>query len=350
MQGSVIQSFESVAVSTRIRLARNFREYPFPNLLIKSPHAEEMSEEMVSILCAELDPIDDFVLYHIKDLSDDDAAFLKERNLVSRDLILNRRISAALVSEDESISVMINEEDHVREQYFMKGFDLEKAYERVAGIDDVISECIPFAFDEQFGYLTACPTNLGTGLRASVMLFLPAVSRRGLMRRISSDLARGGLTVRGAFGEGSGNEGDLFQISNEMTLGHSEEVILRQVDQAVSTMVELEIRERERMKAEGGVALRDKVRRALGVLLNCCTVGEDEFKLKIADVKLGLALGILGSVKGGERSMSELDDLLTAMRPANINRLCGETLPREEQDMYRAENVVRALGEMKLYY
>lgn len=350
MQGNVIQSFESVAVSTRIRLARNFREYPFPNLLIKSPHAEEISEEMVGILSAELCSIENFVLHHIKDLSDDEAAFLKERNLVSRDLILNRRISAALVSEDESISVMINEEDHVREQYFMKGFDLEKAYERLTGIDDVISECIPFAFDEDFGYLTACPTNLGTGLRASVMLFLPAVSRRGLMRRLSSELARGGLTVRGAFGEGSGTEGDLFQISNEMTLGHSEEIILRQVDQAVSTMVELEIRERERMKAEGGVALRDRARRALGVLLNCCRIGEQEFKLKIADVKLGLALGILGSVKGGEKSMAELDDLLIAMRPANINRLVGEALSEEDQDVYRAEHATDLIARMQLYY
>ncbi len=350
MRGSVIQTFESVAVSTRIRLARNFKDYPFPNLLMKSSHAEEMAEEITGLIAAELSRVDNFVLYRMKGLSDEAAAFLKERNLISRELILNRAVSAALVSEDEIISVMINEEDHIREQYFMKGFDLAKAYERVVGIDEAIADSIPFAFDEDFGYLTACPTNLGTGLRASVMLFLPAVSRRGIMRRVAADLTRSGLTVRGAYGEGSGTEGDLFQVSNEMTLGLSEEEILELVERAVSTMTEMEIRERERMKVEGGMALCDKLRRALGVLSNCCVLSEREFIERTADVKLGLALGILGCEQGGDAGMSALDDLLVAMRPANINRLSGEALSEEGQNEYRAQHVVHALSDLQLYY
>ena len=342
----LLNTFESVAVSTRIRLARNFKDYPFPARLLKDPHAEEQAHEIVRLIAAELAEIEDFSLYEMRTVSDERAAFLMERYLISRDLVRNRAISAALVSRDETISVMLNEEDHVREQYFTQGFDLKKAYERIAGIDDVISESIPFAFDDTFGYLTACPTNLGTGLRASVMLFLPAVSRRGLMRTVMPQLTRLGLTVRGAFGEGSGSEGDLFQVSNEVTLGVGEGDILSVVEQSVGYVVEMELLERARMKAEEGIALKDRVRRSYGVLTHCSILEEREFMRRVADVKLGIALGYFGTGGEGEERMRELDDLTMSMRPANINRLNGAPLDARGQDIYRAEytgNVVRGL-------
>ena len=284
----------------------------------------------------------------MRSISDERAAFLMERYLISRDLVRNRAISAALVSRDESISVMLNEEDHVREQYFTKGFELKKAYERIAGIDDVISESIPFAFDDTFGYLTACPTNLGTGLRASVMLFLPAISRRGLMRTVMPQLTRLGLTVRGAFGEGSGSEGDLFQVSNEVTLGVSEEDILYVVESSVGYVVELELLERARMKAEDGIALKDRVRRAYGALTNCCILEVREFMRRVADLKLGIALGYFSAGGEGEERMRELDDLAMSMRPANINRLNGAPLDARAQDIYRAEYTGNVLRGMQL--
>lgn len=219
-------SYDSVVVTTRIRLARNFADYPFPNRLKNVVQAREI----VRLIAAELKHTDTFDQYDMNNIPPERAAFLKERNLISRDLIENRRISAAFISRDESISVMVNEEDHVREQYFLREYNLEKVYERISGIDDIISESIPFAYDKELGYLTACPTNLGTGLRASVMLFLPALSRKDLMREIMPSLYELGLTVRGSYGEGSGAEGELFQISNELTLGLSEEEILRSVD------------------------------------------------------------------------------------------------------------------------
>ena len=154
---------------------------------------------------------------------------------------------ASIINESETVSIMINEEDHVREQYFLKGFELRKVYERISGIDDIISESIPFAFDPEFGYLTACPTNLGTGLRASVMMFLPALTRCDLIRKTLPTLTRLGLTVRGQYGEGSGAEGEMYQISNEVTLGRSEEEILSEVEDAVRTITEFELREREKM-------------------------------------------------------------------------------------------------------
>ncbi len=340
--------YESVAVSSRIRLARNFKDYPFPALLLRDPHAEEQASEMIRLLSAELTSMEEFHLYKMKDISEQDAELLKERYLISRDLIAHGKISAALISEDESISVMINEEDHVREQYFIKGFDLGRAYERISGIDDIISDSIPFAYDEELGYLTACPTNLGTGLRASVMLFLPALSRRGRLQRVMPVLTRLGLTVRGAFGEGSGAEGDLFQISNEVTLGLSEGEILREVEQAVTKLVDMELSERIRMKVEEGPALEDRIMRSLGILTCCRLLEEREFVSRISDIKLGIALGLFGD--GGKREVriDELDRLQIAMRPGGLKLLSREAAGAERQSELRARYVAEKLRNMKL--
>ena len=330
-------SFEDVVVSTRVRLARNFADYPFPNRLTDVGQAREI----VRLLAAELNHTDTFDVYYMSSVSAEKAAFLKERHLISQDLINNRRISAALVSRDESISVMINEEDHVREQYFLNEFNLKKVYERISGIDDIISESIPFAYDEALGYLTACPTNLGTGLRASVMLFLPGLTRRSVMRKLMPYLTRLGLTVRGAFGEGSGTEGELYQVSNEITLGRSEDEILKVVEDAVRLIAEFELRERQRLMEEDEVAFRDRVCRAYGILTNCVRIDAHEFMLHMADVKLGVASGILNG------TMQELNDLIVAMRPANINRLNGAPLGERERDVYHAEYTRKALRAMQ---
>ncbi len=343
------ETFESVAVSTRMRLARNFADYPFPGRLLKDSHAEEQAQEIVRLIASSLAKVDQFTLYEMKNVSDERMAYLLERNLISRDLVRNRRISAALISSDEIISVMLNEEDHVREQYFMHGFDLSRAWERITGLDDAISEIVPFAFDEQFGYLTACPTNLGTGLRASVMLFLPALSRRGAMaREIVPELLRLGLTARGAYGEGSGAEGDLFQVSNEVTLGVSEEEILSIVGDAVNATVESELLERSRMKAEGGMELRDRICRAYGVLTNCRLLEEHEFLRLLSDIKLGLALGYFSDGSEDDAWMGVLDELASVLRPANINRLNGAPLDKQRQDAYRAEYARTAISAMHL--
>ncbi len=345
----VLESYESVVASTRTRLARNFADYPFPNILLRDAHAEEQAGEIVSIVSAELKRMDAFRLYEMSNVSEETAALLQEKNLISRDLIANSPISAAIISEDESISVMVNEEDHLRVQYFMKGLDLNKAFERVSGIDDIISDTIPFAYDSEYGYLTACPTNLGTGLRASVMLFLPALSRRGVMKKTAPALSRGGLTVRGAAGEGSGTEGDFFQVSNEMTLGLSEEDILYRVQRAVETLTELEIRERMCMKAEGGISLFDEIGRSYGILLGCKKITAQELALRVADIKLGLALGYIEGERDGEKLIGELDDFMVRMRPANLKRLSGIKLDGEERDAYRAKEAAEAVKAMNLY-
>lgn len=345
----VLESYESVVSSTRMRLARNFADYPFPNALLRDAHSEEQAQEIVSILSARLGVAEGFRLYDMKSVPDERAELLREKNLISRDLIANKRISAALVSLDESISVMINEEDHLRMQYFMKGLDLNKAYERVSGIDEIISDAIPFAYDRELGYLTACPTNLGTGLRASVMLFLPALARYGLLQKTAEQLTRGGLTVRGAAGEGSRAEGDFVQVSNEMTLGFSEEAILDLVERAVEVLTECEISERMRAKVEGGLTLYDEIGRSYGTLLGCKKITAEELVTRIADVKFGLALGYIEGERDGEKLIGEIDDFMVKMRPANLKRLSATLLDGEERDAYRARAVSEALRAMNLY-
>lgn len=340
--------YEKVAVSSRVRLARNFADYPFPGRLIRDKHAEELAAEIIRLVGAQLDAIDDFRSYDMRAVSEETAAFLVEKSLISRDLLNHRAIAAAFVHGDENISVMVNEEDHIREQCFAQGFDLQRAYERVCGIDDAISESLLFAYDARFGYLTACPTNLGTGLRASVMLFLPALSRRGILKKLAPDLARQGYTLRGTFGEGSGGEGDLYQISNEVTLGYSEDAILNKVNEKVKYLVEFELRERANLKAEGGLKLKDSVKRAYGVLSNCCRLEAKELISLIAELKLGVALGYFGADPTKDDRIEELDALAASMRPAGLDRLNGAPLSEEEQNELRAEYTAKKIVKMNL--
>ncbi len=336
MSGLAIDE-ECVAVSTRVRLARNFVDYPFPARLVGDKHAEEQSREIVQIVSGALGALDRYDLNEMNTISDEDAAYFVERNLISRDLLRHRKIGAALIDGSRSKAVMINEEDHIREQCFISGFDLRWAYEQLSGIDDLISETIPFAYDEQFGYLTACPTNLGTGLRASVMMFLPAIARRKLMPEVERILKGLGLTVRGSLGEGSGAEGEMFQISNELTLGLAESEILVLVEDAVKTVCKIEMRERECMLVENDVRVKDCVMRSYGVLANCCMIEEKEFERRVADVKLGVALGFFESAYGEEaKRMAEIDELLVESRPANLNRINGAPLSLSEQSVCRA--------------
>ncbi len=343
--------YENVAVSTRIRLARNFADYPFPARLDRAS-----AREIVGIVSSALREVDAFELHYMDSIPRRLAEVYIERYQISRDLWERRDISAVLFLRrsggsrtfekelsdilTENVSVMINEEDHIREQYFVRGFDLKRGYERLSGIDESIAETIPFACDRELGYLTACPTNVGTGLRASVMLFLPALARRGRMREIAAKLKSRGLTVRGMFGEGSGAEGDLYQISNEVTLGARDTEILAVVEREVNDLVEDELTERDMLQQEGGTALIDRILRSYGILTNCAQIDAHEFLERLSDVKLGVALGMLG----GE--MSDLDTLLVSTRPANLMELAGGELSEEGQDVFRAQYAGRALRRM----
>ena len=320
---------DGTLVSTRIRLARNLEGYPFPSHL----KDEKQAKEIIRLVSSGLNRLDDFKLYYMDGISEWEANSLKENHLISPDLIARKRSAAALINSDRSISVMINEEDHLREQCIIKGLHLKRAYDRLSAIDSKIGRSIKFAYDEQLGYLTACPTNLGTGLRASVMLFLPALTLNGNMREVVRSISRLGLTVRGIYGEGSEAEGYMYQVSNEVTLGVSEDEIISQVDEVAQKICALENAERNKLKTGSArLTVKDKCLRAYGVATNCAVLSSVELTRLAADIKLGACLGYIPIA-----NVSDIDDLVARMQPYNMNISAGRELTAGERDVYRAE-------------
>jgi protein arginine kinase len=267
---------------------------------------------------------------------------MKERHLISSNLIENASCGAALINQDESVSIMVNEEDHVREQCFMRGLMLKEAYAKLDKIDDDLSKNLDLAFDKDLGYITACPTNLGTGMRASVMMFLPALSVSGKISALIKETEKLGLTVRGLYGEGSEAEGYMYQISNEVTLGVSEERIIEEVENAVLEICEAERDAGEKTFLENELATMDRARKSFGVLTNAVMLGYSEFLSHIANVKLGAMLGMLNISR-----LSEIDDLIIRVRPANVCEQYGKKLSAVNRDLFRAETVGKKLLKLK---
>lgn len=331
-------------VSTRVRLARNLEGYPFPSHL----KDEKQAKEIIRLVSSGLSRVDgfnspdEFRLYYMDGISEEEAISLKENHLISPNLIRNKKYSAALINSDKSISIMINEEDHLREQCIVKGLDLRLAYNAMSKIDGRISSSMKFAFDEQLGYLTACPTNLGTGLRASVMFFLPALTLSGILPKVIRSISRLGHTVRGIYGEGSEAEGYMYQISNEVTLGVSEEDILSSVEDVVKKICALEENERNNLKSgASALDLRDECMRSYGILTNCARLTTGELIKLAANVKLGACLGFIGL-----EDVSLIDDMVVKMRPSNITAAAQRQLTPLERDIYRAEAVGKHLRKI----
>ena len=307
------------AVSSRIRLARNLNGYPFPARL----KSDRQAKEIIRAVSAALNKVDEFKLYYMDGISEDEALNFVENRLISPALLNTPSRSAALINEKGDISVMVNEEDHLREQCISQGMSLRSAYKSLSAKDSLIARSIPFAYDEQLGYLTACPTNLGTGLRASVMLFLPALALGGMMPDVIRSVNRLGLTVRGAYGEGTQAKGYTFQVSNEVTLGVSEEAIISEVESVVAKIVEMEASERRRLK-DGETAL----------LTNCALMTHTELDELCADLKFAACLGYLKI-----NDLSAIDELTFKMKPSNLNVLSGRTLKEREREEYCAQYV-----------
>lgn len=295
---------KDVAVSTRVRLARNLSDYPFSGPLAAGNG--EIIEDVIRIL----KPLGEFNLIRMSELGEGEAECLKEKYIISPLLAENRQTGAVIKSDDERFSVMINEEDHLREQCMLTGLRLEEAYNNLRYIDKKISERMKIAKDESFGYITACMTNIGTGMRASVMLFLPALTESGRIEPLIAEMKDLGLTIRGAYGEGSSAEGRLYQISNEVTLGYSEEEILKIVGFAARKIAELEASERNVIYRENPRKAEDECRRAFGTLANCRILGYDEFAELYVKVRLGSYYGFYSI------DVEELDRLFVSMRPA----------------------------------
>lgn len=328
---------QSIVTSTRIRLARNFAAYPFPEKL-----DEKLAQETIYLVENTLKEVDEFEKKDLAKLTREETTLLQEQHLISPALIRKKNVAAAFLSTDRTVSIMVNEEDHLREQFIYKGFDLYKAYENISGIDEQLGSRLNFAYDNQLGYLTACPTNIGTGMRASVMMFLPGLAKTNGLKSFLPKLKENGLTVRGVFGEGTAAEGYSYQVSNERTLGMSESEILDKMVRMTMTLCDMELNARESLLQTDKIALKDECLRAYGTLCNCAILSLKELTESMVKVKLGMALGFLQV-----RNVQDFNDFLANMRPASFrlgNGLQGAS--EYECDLARAEIAQKVLREL----
>lgn len=328
---------QTIVTSTRIRLARNLAAYPFPQQL-----NERLASEVVYLVENALKKLDVFEKNDLSIVDEQKALLLQEQHLVSPALI--RRKGTVFLSDDQSISIMVNEEDHLRQQYICKGFNLFKAYESISGIDECLASSLQFAYDKKLGYLTACPSNVGTGMRASVMLFLPGLTLRKELPQYIPQLKADGLTVRGVFGEGTAAEGYSYQVSNERTMGKSEGDLLEEMVRTTMNLCDKELRAREKLLKEKSLPLRDACLRAYGLLTNCAMLSQNELTDGMVKLKLGMALGFFKA-----RDIQAFDTFVADMRPASFrleNHLRGAS--EKECNIARAEIVGRVLPELML--
>ena len=325
---------ETTVVSTRIRLARNLRAYPFPSKMKKSH-----GEEIVRIVRGALNMLDLKVKeYDTWETTAAQMRLLQEQHIISPALT-SKSCGAAFVSENKRLSIMVNEEDHLREQYIVKGFDLKSAFEYMNEIDDGLHKYLDFAYDARLGYLSACPSNVGTGMRASVLMFLPGLARSNALKNLLPSLKANGMTVRGIFGEGTKAEGFSYQVSNERTMGVSEREILEQTSLVTMRLCEMELQEREKMRSGDKLLLKDGCLRAYGLLTNCALLPLKELTDGMVQIKLGLALGFFKAPNA-----AAFNDFLADMRPASFRLENGlEQASERECDEQRAEIVQRVL-------
>ncbi len=322
-----------IVISSRIRIARNTSYVPFPHLM-KQEDAESVFHYVQQAISKPSERFGNLELVKLAELSQTDREILMEKHLISPNLLKDPEKKAVVLSDDEIISIMINEEDHLRIQCLLPGLQLQKAWDLANELDDYLEQTIDYAFSEQLGYLTACPTNVGTGLRASVMLHLPGITMLNQVNRVINTVAKLGLTVRGLYGEGTEAAGNLYQISNQVTLGLTEEEIIDKLVLVIKEIIEHERTARNALYSKRKYQLEDRVFRAYGTLKNARLLTSSEAMKLISDVRLGVDLGIIENI-----SPQLLNELSVIIKPAYLVKKAGRVLNIEERDIIRAEIV-----------
>ncbi|HEX2927018.1 MAG TPA: protein arginine kinase, partial [Ruminiclostridium sp.] len=261
-----------------------------------------------------------------------DRISLMERHLISPELAESKENSGAFINENENVSIMVNEEDHLRIQSILPGIQLEKTFYVCDEIDSLIAEKADYAFDDKYGYLTSCPTNIGTGMRASVMLHLPALVMTGYMKSILESCSKVGVTVRGIYGENSEAVGDMFQVSNQITLGRKEEETIAGIDGICKQIIDREKALRLQLYKKSLYKFEDKIFRSYGILQNARVLPSQESFRLLSDVRLGVSMGIIKDI-----SISALNEAMVLSQPATLQKISGKQLEQEERDVKRAE-------------
>ncbi len=319
----------SITVSSRVRLARNRKDAAFPGWAGEE-ECERIWEELHGILTA-CQSLTEPLSVGMGDLGALDRQVLFERHLISREHAERKRGSGVVLRPDESVAIMVNEEDHLRMQCIRRGLDLVRAWEEVNALDSEVERGVDYAFSPQIGYLTACPSNVGTGMRASVMLHVPGLVLMNEINAVVKGMAKIGLAVRGLWGEGSEAIGNMFQVSNQMTLGEREEDIVSSLEQVVLEIVEHEKNARARLFEQREHIIRDHVGRAVGILSHAHVLTSKECMDLLSDLRLGLDMGIVHMQRP-----EVVNDLLILTQPGHLQKVEGRKLKAEERDEARA--------------
>lgn len=333
-------SESDVVISTRVRLARNLAQVPFPNRMTPDQKAEVERRVRDALLNSNSAIASDFTFMAMDDFSNEQAVSLVERHIVSPEFIANSKGRGILISKDESISIMVNEEDHVRIQILHEGLALSETAEIADRIDTLLNESLRFAFDPELGYLTQCPTNLGTGMRASVMLHLPALTESGAMARIASNLSKLGLVIRGTYGEGTNVTGAMYQLSNQITLGLSEREAIENLQNIAMQLMQEERKARKTLTKN--IAVQDKIGRSAGIICGAKMLSCEEYMKLISNVRLGLSEGILTGA-----TLADVNALTASVQPATMIAEHGSNLPPAQRDILRADKVRSALSNLQ---
>lgn len=321
-----------VVVSSRVRAARNLTGLPFPHQL-SEPDARQVFHS-VRLAMENSDFVRQFgslELTEMSELTPVERQILVEKHLISPDLLENYPQKAAVLRDDEVLSVMVNEEDHLRLQCILPGLQLNEAWETINKVDNSLEKTLEYAYDEKLGYLTACPTNVGTGLRASVMLHLPGLALFNRIRDVLGSVSKLGLTVRGLYGEGTDASGNLYQVSNQVTLGQTEEDIIAALISVTGQIVTSERAARDALVRERREHVEDRVGRAYGLLSHARIMSSEEAVRLLSDLRLGVSLGIIDFVEAGV-----ITELMVAIRPAFLVKRAGKELSALARDVIRA--------------
>lgn len=327
-------------LSSRIRIARNMEKIPFPDRL-DNEKAKDVVKQIEGAFYTSSHMEDNFKSVHLWDNEKVKNSSYLEKHLISPKLMENSSKAAFIADKDETVSLMINEEDHVRIQCITSGLDLENAYDTADKLDNLLEESLNFAFDEKFGYLTACPTNMGTGLRASVMLHLPALVMNNEVNGVVNALAQVGMTIRGLYGEGSKGEGNIFQISNQITLGLSEKDIINNLKAVVSQIINQEYYTRQKLLENYKYELQDKIFRSLGILKSSVLLNSKECLDLISNVRFGAEMGIIKDV-----DIETLNELLIETQPATLQLNLNKKLDEKGRDIERAKYVREKISQV----
>lgn len=329
---------DDIVLSSRIRLARNLKQYAFPTLTQHNDGEAVLMQIQQQIQNEENERLKELELIFMKDMEAIQKQVLVEKHLISPHLARDAAYGAVLLSDDESVTIMINEEDHIRIQCLASGLQLEEVFQLANQFDDELEASNDFAFDEKRGYLTSCPTNVGTGMRASVMMHLPALVLTSQLNHIIPAINQLGLVVRGIYGEGSEALGNLFQISNQITLGKSEQDIVEDLQSVVLQLIERERVARQMLLEKSKIQLENRVYRSFGVLSNSRIIDSKEASKCLSDVRLGIDLNIIVGI-----SRTILNELMILTQPAFLQQYAGEILEPEQRDIRRATLIRKRL-------